>query len=259
MQLVHWQWYEFHDDAQTSPCHALDCRGCMCCHDKAHCIYFKLLIKTVCLELSFFHCALKKIEARGMMQKCALCVWDSGNDKIRRHIIYRKARVEQQLNVTQGGCSQPDLIVTSCNVLMYLDTKVNQLWSDCHSNWQFKALLSNCLLLWCEMQSAQSWLPFVAAICTLLMHFIKSAMSFPPPPSVFFLSLWRLFWLPSVLDFVICKSNESKGKEKQWCCHRRTEWQPDRRVKSTHHGEKNPVCFVSKARIRIQREITFQF
>lgn len=68
---------------KPTPCHALDRRGCMCCHDKAHCIYFKLLIKSVCLK-HFFHCAPKKIDARGMMQKHASCVRDSVNYRIRR-------------------------------------------------------------------------------------------------------------------------------------------------------------------------------
>lgn len=64
----------------------------MCCHDKAHCVYFKQLIKTVCLKLLFSHCALKMIEARGMMQKHALCVRDFVNYKIRKdssRFIYR--------------------------------------------------------------------------------------------------------------------------------------------------------------------------
>lgn len=257
MQLVHWQWYEFHDDAQTSPCHALDCRGCMCCHDKAHCIYFKLLIKTVCLELSFFHCALKKIEARGMMQKCALCVWDSGNDKIRRHIIYRTARVEQQLNVTQGGCEQPGLIVTV--ILQRFDVRGH--FSKSTLKWlsQQPAVQSPVIKLFTTMmRDTISAVTTLLCCCDLYTFDAFYRVSDVFSPSTFFLLALFVASVLTPFGFGLCKSNESKWKEKQWCCHRLTEWQPDRQVKSTCHAEKNSVCFVSKARIRIQTEITFQ-
>lgn len=58
------------------------------------------------------------------MQNCALCVWDSGNDKIRRHIIYKTSRATAE-------CDSGRLLtgLVNCDshpAMMYVDTSLNQ-------------------------------------------------------------------------------------------------------------------------------------